>query len=393
MAILELPVKVTSLEIERFYSTVKDSEIVNTNFVIPVKLNYRGFGILPSIILLFYRWLRINKNGNLIINTTINEQNEIKEFSSDFLGYTILLSAWKHAEIINSKKKSLKGDFRPYTQILHKKIDFLEGLPNDHLLIPLFDHYTKEQGLSHWLYDSNFKFVASPPALSNSIYRIFEELGKIYKTKINKNINESIDDLEVIIWELIKNTQEHAIKDYLNEIELSPNVRAVYFKIHRSSKNNFLKDAKDIKGLKNYFDSILNQGENFLLEISIFDSGPGMVKRFLGNEWSQTISANDEVNVIKKCLCKGTTSAEGFRGVNKGYGLNNVLITLSKRQGFLQIRTGRVSLYRDLLKSPHFEHADFNRIELQDTNTNSPSEFSVLGSATGTLITMFYPLK
>lgn len=393
MTRFELPKKIMSSEIEELYLKLITSNSEKIDFVFKSIDNYSGVGVVPSIIMLFFIWIRNIKEGELIVDIDVKDEESLKIFSSNFLGYTILSSAWKHKEIINDDKISLKNYFKKYTQIFHNKIDFLQELPNDCILIPLFDHYSKQQGLSHWFYNSEYNFFGSPEELSNSVYRIFTELGKIYKTKISKNVKEIIEDLEIIIWELLKNTHDHATKDYLNQIDLSPNVRGLYLKIHKGSKKKFIAESKDSDGQKNYFQSILNEGENFLLEISVFDAGPGMVKRFLGKGWNDSITANKETEIIKKCLCKGISSTEGLRGNNRGYGLNNVLMTLSNRKGYLKIRTGKVSLYRDLLKSPHFETLDPDRIELQDSKTNSPSEFSVFGNSVGTLITMFYPLK
>lgn len=392
MTRIELPIKATHNLIEGLNS-LEEKTIHNSNLFIPYNLSVNGFGVLPSMILFLFKWLRVSESGNLVIDIDENDPEKAKLFVSNFLGYAMLISAWKHKEICNNQGVSLKQLFRPHTQDLRRKIDYLQNLPNDNLLIPLFDHYSKEQGLSHWFYDDSYKFASSPTALGNTVYRIFENLGRIYRTRLNKNVNDIIEDIEIILWELLKNTQEHATKDYLNEIELSPNIRAAFFKIHRASKRNFIKDAKGFSGLSNYFDSLLTEGENFVLEISVFDSGPGMVKRFLGRDWNANIDANEEVSIIKKCLCKGLTSAEGFRGSTKGYGLNNVLNTLSKQKGFLKIRTERVSLYRDLFKTPHFENLDYSRIELQDVKTNSPSKFTSTAFFIGTQITFFYPLR
>jgi hypothetical protein len=390
--------KITISEIEDLYSKLNDSEFEHADFIVSNESDYRGFGIIPYMVLFFFKWLRHSKSGELIIAIKADNKEAVEEFATNFLGYTILTSAWKHKEIVDEDRVPLKNYFRPFTKELHRRIDFLQDLPNNNILIPLFDHYSKPQGLSHWFYDDSFKFIGSPKELSNTVYRIFQEVGRIFRARLVKNTNIIIEDLDIIIWELVKNTNDHATKDYLNKTELSPNTRGVYLKIHRSSKNNFVTEAKNNPGLKTYFENVLlegdegNKGNNFLLEISVFDTGPGMSKRFLGEKWVDNISPNEEVDILRKCLCKGMTSTEGIQGNNRGYGLNNVLMTLSSKKGFLKIRTGNVSVYRDLQKSPHFEATEYNRIELQDWDTNSPSTFTSKGNSIGTLLTMIYPL-
>lgn len=393
MSKIELPAKINLGELESLNRKLFAGFEIDSDFVVPVDIKAKGPSIIPSIILHLFIWLRFSEGGKLVIKEDTNQNKKIKDFAESFLGYCILSSSWKHKEIIDVNENSIKKELRESTQSLHTRIDFLQNLPNNKVLIPLFDHYSKPQGLSHWFYNSEFEFAPSPEELSTSIYRIMEELGKIFKTKISNSLSEVIEALQIIIWELMKNTHDHAIKDYLNNTDLSPNIRGVYLDIHRSSKKNFLLEHAANSGLKNYLNEVLFEGENFLLEISVFDSGPGMVKRYLGEKWTKDLTPNDEVLAIKNCLCKGITSVDGIKGENKGYGLDSVLKTLSQMQGYLKIRTGNISIYRDLLKSPYYETLESSRIDLQDAATNSPSEFSSAGDSIGTIISMFFPLK
>ncbi|MDB5202915.1 MAG: hypothetical protein JWQ27_2324 [Ferruginibacter sp.] len=389
----EFPKIITISTLEELQITLNQDLVKSHDFFVPVAFDHIGFGVLPQAIIIFQTWIRNCKQGDLIISVEIDDDVSLREFACSYLGYVILSCAWKHKEIINHRKEPLKGLFKHYTELFHKKIDFLQDLPNDSILIPFFDHYSKQKGLSHWFYNQNFQFAGSPQEIESSVYRIFSELGKIYRSKIVKNVKAIIDDLEIIIWELLKNTADHATKDHLNQVDLSPNTRGVFFKIHRSSKKNFIQISKSHSGLQNYLSSMLQEGDNFLLEITVYDTGPGMVKRYCGEKWNNNTHTDDEVSIIKKCLCKGLSSAPGLKGTAKGYGLNNVLMTLSEKQGFLQIRTGRTNLYRDLAKAPHFATSDYTSIELQDVTTNSPSTFSTAPESIGTIVTMFYPLK
>jgi hypothetical protein len=393
MSKIEFPAKINISDLESLNRSLFARVDIDSDFVIPLDIKAMGPAIIPSIILHLFIWLRFNGSGKLIIKEDINQSKKIKDFAESFLGYSILSSSWKHKEITDVNENPIKKVLRESTQSLHKRIDFLQNLPNNKVLIPLFDHYSKPQGLSHWFYNREFEFAPSPEELSTSVYRIMEELGRIFKTKISNGLSEVIEALQIIIWELMKNTHDHAIKDYLNKTELSPNIRGIYLDIHRSSKKNFLIEHTNNSGLKNYLNDALFEGENFLLEISVFDSGPGMVKRYLGDKWNKDLRPNDEVLAIKNCLCKGITSVDGIKGENKGYGLDSVLKTLSQVQGYLKIRTGNISIYRDLLKSPYYETLDSSRIDLQDAATNSPSEFTSAGDSIGTIISMFFPLR
>jgi hypothetical protein len=391
MTLIKVPNKITNLKVEELLHQVIRSG-VDSDLQIPIEFTYRGFGIIPSLLQVIFTWIRISK-GKLIIPIDLEDNETIEKFINDYFGYIVVSTIWKSTEIINTNNVSLKDQLRKHTQKMHDKIDFFEGLPNESLLIPCFDHYSKEKGLSHWFYINNFQYAENPSVLSNTIYRIFEYLGTIYKTRINVNTAKSLDSLQTIVWELVKNTDDHAKKDYLNQTQLSPNTRGVFFKIHRSSKDNFIEYANDHKGLESYYNAALKPTDNFILEISVFDSGPGMVKRFLGSNWNESVTTLEEVDTIKRCLIKGVTSVTNFTGEFKGYGLHNVLQTLNIQKGFLKIRSGNVSLYRDLIETPYFETDEIDKVELKDWSIYKASEYTKMNFTEGTLITMAYAIN
>lgn len=388
---IKIPNKINNEVVESLlYQINKSSD--DCNLEVPLELIYRGFGLMPSLLLVTFSWMRKSK-GKLIIPIDIEDAQNLKKFSNDYFGYVIVSTVWKSNEIINSDGIPLKEIFRKQTHRMHLKIDFLEQLPNEAVLIPCFDHYSNEKGLSHWFYINDFKFADSPSKLENTVFRIFEYLGKIYKSRINSNVAKSLDNLQTIIWELLKNTDEHTKKDYLNQIDLSPSTRGLFLKLHRSSKKNLIENSNKHIGLENYYNAALKENDNFILEISVFDSGPGMAKRFLGANWKESVTATEEVDIIKKCLIKGVSSVSGFQGEHKGLGLDNVLHTLNSRKGFLKIRSGHVSIYRDLIESPYSETTDIDKVILKDWDKNNASNFTRMDLTQGTLITMAYPIN
>ncbi|MBF9255731.1 hypothetical protein I2I11_20705 [Pontibacter sp. 172403-2] len=392
MATLTIPSQLDSEVLERLLKDLAHSP-EGINLKVPLKLSYRGFGILPNLLQVIFTWIRRNKGGKLVIPLESNNTLQAKDFTYSYFGYVLLSSAWKECEIVNENGEQLKASLKKYTQEMHRKIDFLEGLPNEAILIPCFDHYSNEKGLPHWFYTSTFNFAEVPSALDNTVYRILESLGKIYTNRFTRNNSPILEDLQSILWELMKNTDEHATMDYLNKVDLTPNVRGAFLKIQRSSKGKFIEGAKSHVGLVNFYESSLEDDNNFILEISVFDSGPGLAKRFLGKDWTNSLSIQNEVAAIKKCLIKGASSVTTLKGINKGFGLDNVLQLLSKKRGFLKIRTGRTCLYRDLISTPYTEASSFESVELKDWESSSANAFTEMWHSEGTVITMAYPLN
>jgi hypothetical protein len=359
---------------------------------LPLEIDYRGFGILPLLFLIVFTWVR-NKNGRIIIPISLNDERKIKVFAQSYFGYVLLSTIWKYCNVENHLNESLKKAFRPYTSEFHNNIDFLKDLPKEGILVPNFDHYSKVVGLSHWFYNNAHDFSSSPSGLNNTIFRILEHLGTIYQTRLIETNKEVVEDLQKIIWELMMNTHEHAILDHLNQVNLNPNTRGLFIRIQRSSKKNFISSASGHKGLVNFYENALIDGLNFILEISVFDSGPGLVKRYLGKSWEDNLNIRYDIDVIKKCLIKGQTSVKDYTGQYKGYGLDNVLKLLDKKKGFLKIRTGRANIYRDLIQSPYLETQSPEDIMLYDWTSTSKNQFINTHAITGTMITMAYPLN
>jgi hypothetical protein len=388
---LVIPKKLNEEVIENFLGNLeKSSEKIDLE--IPLEIEYRGFGILPILFLLFFTWVR-RKEGKLVIPIENADSEILKLLNKDYFGYLFFSTIWKHCDIVTLKGESLKPILINYTRAMHDRIDFLTALPNESVMIPCFDHYSKEKGLSHWFYSDNYNFAATPSSLDNSIVRIYESLSKNFRDKLLKNSVNVIEDIQKILWELLKNTDEHATRDYLNDIILMPNSRGLFMKIQRSSKVKFIEKSNGHKGLEKFYDKSLKDGDNFILEISVFDSGPGLVRRFLGKKWTNGLSMNDEIDTIKKCLIKGQTSVISVKGKNKGFGLDDVLSLLDKKKGFLKIRTGSASVYRDLTESPYVKTNDINEIDLYDWLKLSNNDFSRMNYIEGTLITLAYPIN
>ncbi|TDP04073.1 hypothetical protein [Flavobacterium sp. 245] len=391
-SVIKIPKGITLEKLEDLYGKLYKSSI-DTDIEIPLSIDYRGFGILPGFYLLLFTWMR-EKKGNVIIQIDINNAEAFKSFSLDYYGYVVLSTLWKESEFINHEGIALKKYFKEHTSFMHNYIDSLSGdLPKESIMIPCFDHYSYEKGLSHWFYANDFSYIDTPSGLDNSLYHIIKKLSINYQERMKRHFRDSFDSMSKIVWELLKNTDEHAKKDYLDESKLQPNTRGLFMRIHRSSKSGFI-EGTNHEGLKKYYRASFYQedADCFLLEISVFDSGPGMVKRFLSSSYNKELTINQEIDTVRKCLIKGQTSVGGVEGKNKGYGLDEVLRLLNDKRGFLKIRTGRCSIYRDLINSPYNNTQNTEQVELFDWLSGSNNIYSEMKNTEGTLVTLVYPL-
>lgn len=113
------------------------------------------------------------------------------------------------------------------------------------------------------------------------------------------------------------------------------------------------------------------QGSKHLLEISVFDTGPGMALRWLSDTNVSTsyneISSQLELETVYTCFKKhATTKSNPF----VGEGLSMALSAMRKLESLVLIRTGRMSLYQDFLSSdndafsPHYRHGKSNELQV-----------------------------
>lgn len=89
-----------------------------------------------------------------------------------------------------------------------------------------------------------------------------------------------------------------------------------------------------------------------ILEISVFDTGPGLALRWLsekkGAQKHSDFSLNEELEAVQTCFEKHTSTKAGNL---YGQGLPVALRALKQLKAFMTLRTGRLSLYQDFSHS------------------------------------------
>lgn len=106
----------------------------------------------------------------------------------------------------------------------------------------------------------------------------------------------------------------------------------------------------------------LPNGPMHLLEISVFDTGPGLALRWLaersGRRNYSEISHEEELEAVQSCFQKhSTTKASQYFGL----GLPMALMAMRHLDAFMTLRTGRLSLYQDFSNSKTVEFKPTNR--------------------------------
>jgi hypothetical protein len=123
-----------------------------------------------------------------------------------------------------------------------------------------------------------------------------------------------------------------------------------------------------------------------LLEIAVFDSGPGLAARALRRRLDDTTPLQEEYGGILQCLkVHATSSGKSHHGL----GLMEVMRALTAAKAFLRIRTGRLALYRDFLSEPL---ASADDLHLNDWSNRGP-QLTMSGRAEGLLMSILMPVS
>lgn len=376
-------------QVQNLYSELASSKDEIIDVHLPKKIEKLDFGLLFSYLQFLSTWVRSNRSGKLHLPVN-NTEEAIEYLDYNEFVYPSIVLAWEK-EIVNTNGENIKSELKNPSKEYFNRMDFFD-LKGTSVPIYCFDHDKSNRGLSRHLY-KNFRELVTETTLGFNLFNAFKKVGDFNKGAFRIGVKTHYDDFIAIIHELFTNTHEHAKTNQLG-YNLYPNIRAIQLKFHKKPLNKFVEQFQDYAGLVDYFNSGFrpnNLGELYLLEISILDSGPGFVKRYKKIS-DYNLNITEEVEIIKQCLYRHNTSAEGFRGEVKGIGLDRVLQTLDGK-GFVRIKTGRADVFRDMKNNRYHHHDDASEIQLNDLKNNSKSEFTLYPPAEGTLLSIFYPLE
>ena len=201
----------------------------------------------------------------------------------------------------------------------------------------------------------------------------------------------NITQIGIILHEIFENTHLWARTDCIGK-RIKRSLRGLRFAFYNVPRSGLKKSLADSAPLSNYFS---HSGPEFapdrqrLVEISIFDSGPGLAQRILQRCLVPSDSPALEYQAVMKCLRLHSSSS--FQS-NRGAGLHTVLKLLTELRGFLRVRTGRLNLYRDFISNPYEDSKTNSEPFLIDWQTGT-TEVLELARIEGTLFTIFIPLS
>jgi hypothetical protein len=378
--------KTSYFEIEELYKNISssDSQILR----LPTHLELGGaFGLPVAIIQLIADWATKQENSTLRLYSSFDDEKQLESFAGTPHGMASLyfssISQGINKEELPSKK--LWSFILPYVEAMQtsKYINTMQGRgaflccfasARNEFLIPLYKSPKQE-------------ILRSRDEFSVLIRQILDKVAPEANRRLATN---DVTNVSQLIYELFSNTHRHARTD-LNGNLIRKGVRGIYIKfIHKgysgTREANFTSSDAN---LNRYLARAMTEAPqskashndiklaNSFLEISVFDTGPGLAKRWLAknsvegaNIELNNLSIDDEYALIRECFISGQTSTNEY---GRGEGLSNVLSSLSTLKAFLRLRTGRLCLEQD------FIHKD-NNFAFAHWQPKQPELVEVIGA-------------
>jgi hypothetical protein len=375
----------------QLYRHIKLDIVVDV--LLPVKLDSSYIGIVPTLYQFVFTWMRYEKSGKLLLDISNPEATDYNELYENELIFPLVSLVWNSNEIFNSNGKiNLRNYLKEFNVQYFNKMKAVEAQKNRKLLLTNFDHLPSERGILP-CFEINGVFIANETNLADNL---IEGFHGILAQSINakRTLGAIIQPVLGLIYELMKNTFEWGSTDE-NNVPLDPSIRGLLIKFYNKSREKLLNEFKYHKGLHNYFNSELLKENSiagiYFLEIDVFDSGIGFTRKYKSLNSSENLS---DINIIKRCLVKHNTSARGLEKGDKGIGLDRIL-TILDGKGFLRIKTGENTVYRNLISNPYknVEKESPADMELFDWKNNSNEFYTTYPAAEGSVITIIYPLS
>jgi hypothetical protein len=242
----------------------------------------------------------------------------------------------------------------------------------------------REEGLARSVYfvDSTFQGTLKSEEAFRDVARVALKRTGLEGVPLGRDerLVEAIGDC---LYELFRNTHEHARLDAAGDL-VGRSLRGIHARRHAISPEvleGIVKDSAPLAAYCGRLQARPGRRDLQIVEFSVFDSGPGLAARWRRQPVAE-LTAEEELDAVAACFGKhATTKVIDGRGM----GLPIVIAALRERNGFMRVRSGRLSLYADLGTEADREFGAAPLLRPWSERKNLPA-------AAGTLFTFMMPI-
>lgn len=381
------------------------------DLVLPTRPTIRSPLALPQVLQLIATWNRWSAS-QAVIRTYLGSDTEHVSFRDYFHGLVAGLLSRRILDRtgieISDKVRRLCTDKLAEHFTMARKLAPILNLPagiEDKRVLPLpsrgpstlflcadGDHETDEMPFVYGL-EGGKAMVRPAYQFVRLLLRTFSH-GRIgADLQRAAELDESLcENLGVVCQELFKNTDGWA-RHGVDGAMVPNGIRGVLVEVLGgiTELQKLMPKAPQSDPLLQYLERRLTGQRHAAVSVSVFDSGPGLARRWLKCPTLEGFSLAQEYEAVTQCLSLHATTSDVL---GRGVGLHQVLMSLSDSsvRGFLFLRTGRLCLYRDLETNP-IPKADTLRASeywLDDWTSRAMNAPCDAGWAEGTLVTFVF---
>lgn len=199
-------------------------------------------------------------------------------------------------------------------------------------------------------------------------------------------------ELGLLLMELYTNTDDWA-RTRPDFTRLNPSVRLIRAEGYSRTPSDLSRLAAGDTALETYLAGShftgTESGAHQYLEIDVLDTGAGLAAGRLFDRGINSPTLAEELDAARYCLSAYGTTWKGHNREFRGLGLVRALEHLTTLHGFVRVRSGRLSLYRDLLNEP-YQLGEAPDLSLRDW-TSGTHEATERAPVQGTLFTIVVP--
>jgi hypothetical protein len=352
--------KISHLEIEKIRNNLTDQKADVLR--LPIHLELGGaFGLPVSIIQLVADWSFKQPEAKLRLYSSLDDDEQLSKFAGTPHGMVSLY----FSNILQGKDgheqpaKGFRSHIIPYVMAMQESK--YEGSMQGRGAFLCCFASARNEFLFPLYQSAEQKKLRSRNEFPILIQQILQKVAPEAIRRLDKN---DLSNISQLVYELFSNTHHHARTD-VNDNLIQRGVRGLYIKYisqgHGESReesfasndinlNRFLIRAITEPKKKSVRNIQTNLAKSFL-EISVFDTGPGLARRWIHSKRNSeldgtraNLTINEEFKLVRECFISGHTSNNEY---GRGEGLPNVLESLANLRAFLRLRTGRLCLEQD----------------------------------------------
>ncbi|MAT16628.1 MAG: hypothetical protein CMJ46_15315 [Planctomyces sp.] len=385
---IQLKSETTIPVVEDYLNSIAASPLQNVQ--LPSKpIRSAGMGGESALIQFLLTWARNNPEGNVItpfqLGNAEGEAHSLKHLSSRAYSFVAMLAAGNVLAADSTTSIRMKTNHACSLRVDKMAKGLQKAAFGHRTFLACVDHSTKAFIPAFYFADGAIRNRSEFSDLAEDV--LMSRAAAFTRDRIRPATRQG---LGLLLYELIKNTHDWG-RTGVDNVPLRPSIRGLLFTRLNIILKGALTSAGGNPSLEAYVTSLGRRSRDEyvrFLELSVFDSGPGLASRWLKTPLSDDVTTEQELAACFDCLTKHkTTSGASSRGL----GLYDVMRTLNELKAFIRLRTGRLALFRDFISSPLNVEEKADGPTLYDWNSASP-EPTRLAPSTGTLFTIVIPL-